>query len=357
MLAFCAQGTRGFSASPELQALPLPIRTLKVWIPEATTFAHLARYSGRKKSVVLLPWRLMMAMKGNSWIWILVCLLIYLLLCSTVGKYFHFPPCQTTLFIAAGTRVQNWTVRISPQPGSLLGLSEMLRGWEKTCEGFAREKQPPLFSKATTTSSRSLGIWGAPRPAMLVCNTSLAELPELALPRWMESMPCHSACSPCLLLYPVCELLTLIAPSPRPCSPPYSKLQDSLVFLGIRQCEGFLLIGINNLKGHIFPPLQRELGGGCVSKIKGFSQINNHKDVNMEAKGSCSPAVWTVPKKALGAFLGKKMWAQDAACSCSWLGGRGQDARHPDGGIMPCMNGDIGFEQLCLCQGWHWSPR
>lgn len=55
MLAFCAQGTRGFSASPELQALPLPIRTLKVWIPEATTFAHLARYSGRKKSVVLLP--------------------------------------------------------------------------------------------------------------------------------------------------------------------------------------------------------------------------------------------------------------------------------------------------------------
>lgn len=50
-----------------------------------------------------------------------------------------------------------------------------------------------------------------------------------------------------------------------PCSPPSSKLQDGLVFLGIWQHEGFLLIGINNLKGHISPrPPQRELGCVCV---------------------------------------------------------------------------------------------
>lgn len=47
----------------------------------------------------------------------------------------------------------------------------------------------------------------------------------------------------------------------------------------------------------------------------------------MEAEGSCSPATWAVPKKPLGAFLGKKMWAQDAACCCGSLGGRGWGAR------------------------------
>lgn len=47
----------------------------------------------------------------------------------------------------------------------------------------------------------------------------------------------------------------------------------------------------------------------------------------MEAKGSCSLPVWTAPKKPLRASLGKKMWAQDVACSCGWLGGGGQGAR------------------------------
>lgn len=267
VLAFCAQGNRGFRACPELPALPLPIRTLEVWIPEATTFAHLAPYNGRKKFVVLFPWRLMLARKGNSWIWMLVCLLIYLLLRSTVGKYSHLPPgLVKPLYSSAGTRVQNWAVIIFPRPGSLLVLSAMLRGWEKTREGFARKKWPPSFSKAATTSSflaspqdvspprREAGL---PHIGDGAAGARLASLNG-------EGMPCHPACSPCLLLYPVCELLTLIAPAPHSCSPPSSKLQDGLVFLGIRQREGFLLIGINNLKGHIFPPLQRELGCVCL---------------------------------------------------------------------------------------------
>lgn len=211
--AFCAQGTHEFHATP---VLALPVRTLEVWIPETTTFAHLAQYNGRKKFVVLLPWRLMLAMKGNSWIWMLVCLLIYLLLCSAVGKYFHLSPClvKNTLFITAGTRVQNWTAIISPCPGSILVLIEMLQGWQKTCEGFLRKKWPPSFCKATPTSSflpmalgcrlSAPGCWCAAHGAASACLASLNG----------GGMPCHFSCSSCLLLYPVCELLTLIAPSP-----------------------------------------------------------------------------------------------------------------------------------------------
>ncbi|XP_072721762.1 uncharacterized protein [Ciconia boyciana] len=148
------------------------------------------------------------------------------------------------LFLTAGTRAQNWTVIISPCPGSLLVLSEMLQGWEKTHKGFVRKKRPPSFSKATTTSSflvspRDVGSLhhkaGLPHIVDRAASACLASLNG-------EGMPCHPACSPCLLLYPVCELLTLIAPAPRPCSPPSSTLQDGLVFLGIRQREGFLLI-------------------------------------------------------------------------------------------------------------------
>lgn len=212
---FCARGTRGFHAS---LVLPLPVRTLEVWIPETTTFAHLAQCNGRKKFVVLLPWRLMLAMKGNSWIWMLVCLLIYLLLCSAVGKYFHLSPClvKNTLFITAGSRVQNWTAIISPCPGPLLVLSGMLRGWQKTHEEFLRKKWPPSFCKATPTSSFLLLPWDAsslPRDAGVPHTVDGAASACLA-PLSGEGMPCHFSCSSCLLLYPVCELLTLIAPSP-----------------------------------------------------------------------------------------------------------------------------------------------
>lgn len=175
--------------------------------------------------------------------------------------------CHTPLFITAGIRVQNWTAIISPCPGSLSVRSEMLRGWEKTHEGLRRKKQPPSFSKAATTGSFLPSPWDVSSPPhdaglpQIIDEAASARLASLN----GEGMPCHPACSPCLLLYPVCELLTLIAPAPRPCSPPSSKLQDSLVFLGIRQREGFSLIGINSLKGHIFSPLQRELWGGvCV---------------------------------------------------------------------------------------------
>lgn len=146
----------------------------------------------------------------------LVCLLIYLLLCSAVGKYFHLSPClvKNTLFITAGTRVQNWTAIISPCPGSILVLIEMLQGWQKTCEGFFRKKWPPSFCKATPTSSflpmalgcrlSAPGCWCAAHGAASACLASLNG----------GGMPCHFSCSSCLLLYPVCELLTLIAPSP-----------------------------------------------------------------------------------------------------------------------------------------------
>lgn len=184
------------------------------------------------------------------------------------GKTFSFSSlsCQTTLFIAAGTRVQNWTVIISPCPWSLLVLSEMLQGWEKTCEGFARKKWPPSLAKATMASSFLPSPWDVGSTSHHACLLHIVDGAAGACLASLngEGMPCHPACSPCLLLYPVCELLTLIAPAPHPCSPPSSKLQDGLVFLGIRQREGFLLIGINNLKGHIFPPLQRELGRVCV---------------------------------------------------------------------------------------------
>lgn len=40
VLAFCKESARGFHASPELPALPLPIRTLEARNPEATTFAQ-----------------------------------------------------------------------------------------------------------------------------------------------------------------------------------------------------------------------------------------------------------------------------------------------------------------------------
>lgn len=148
----------------------------------------------------------------------LVCLLIYLLLCSAVGKYFHLSPClvKNTLFITAGTRVQNWTAIISPRPGSLLVLSEMLQGWQKTREGFLGKKWPPSFCKATPTSSSLLlpgDVGSMPQDAGVLHMVDGAASACLASLNG-EGMPCHSSCSSCLLFYPVCELLTLIAPSP-----------------------------------------------------------------------------------------------------------------------------------------------
>lgn len=184
-------------------------------------------------------------MKGNSWIWMLVCLLIYLLLCSAVGKYFNLSPClvKNTLFITAGIRVQNWTAIISPHPGSLLVLSEMLQGWQKTPEAFLRQKWPPSFCKATPTSSFlpwdvvSLP-WDAGVPHMVDGAASACLAPLNG-----EGMPCHFSCSSCLLLYPVCELLTLIAPSPghAPLPPPSSKTVSCFLESGSMRASCWLV--------------------------------------------------------------------------------------------------------------------
>lgn len=146
----------------------------------------------------------------------LVCLLIYLLLCSAVGKYFHLSPrlVKNTLFITAGTRVQNWTAIISAHRGSLVVLSEMLQGWQKTCEGFLRKTWPPSFCKATPTSSFLPLPWDVSSQDAGVLHTVDGAASACLASLNGEGMPCHFSCSSCLLLYPVCELLTLIAPSP-----------------------------------------------------------------------------------------------------------------------------------------------
>lgn len=97
-----------------------------------------------------------------------------------------------------------------------LVLSEMLQGWQKTRGGFLRKKWPPSFCKATPTSSFLPSPWDVgsmPRDAGMAHMVDGAASACLASLNG-EGMPCHSSCSSCLLLYPVCELLTLIAPSP-----------------------------------------------------------------------------------------------------------------------------------------------
>lgn len=200
-------------------------------------------------------------MKGNSWIWMLVCLLIYLLLHSTVGKYFHLPPClvkplsSSQRVLACKTGL--WWFLLCP--GCLLVLREMPGEdpggfcWEEahTLILWGLPSQPAPSSHHLGTRERCSGLLHTH------CSTAKA---HGASPNG-KGMPCHPVSSACLgFILSVNSWPWLLPLLPQ--LPSLFQLQDCLVFLGIRQREGFLLIGINNPKGHIFSPLWRERGWG-----------------------------------------------------------------------------------------------